>query len=635
MEDEEELLNNVFICYSSKDVAVVEKLSRRIRNYVPPKKTGLKRKLKVFRDLEILTAAKNLSDALKKQLTNSRKLALICSPNTLKSEWVRTEISLFIEARGKENIIYVLVNGEWDEKFSEETERQNGEPLFIDVQKNFRRESLRLIAAIYGVDFKTLLREDERRRRRTIIQACASATVLALILTSFYLVSTVQPIFWNRIQQPEAFGSLSIVPILPVHEVAVSNNDPSLVLYFAKSTDWSDDALVYSNLPYPMKGFENFDSLVTTYIQEKSILQNVIQFDFTIANSNERLIGNGTMKIYALLENNGDVRYARSVQYVPLTIPLTLLPKGEHPLNIGRFTEVLYDRNLIDPYCRISGWARYYVDGTKHELEYDLGDDEYVSREEQYWILPNTNDQDQVILGQKLDSLQHDKSFWERIKASDEWVTYSDPLHQSAGTSNLSEDRKDQVKESLEIISDLSNIKKNTAGLGKLLVEENAWVGDFLDAELITTPKGKESSHLLHLLEQEYSQSHFSAPDVVNEVWLMQLSASTEWKVAQLPSSSPIGLWTLNPEGNKALLLSSDKGFFLTADGGTTWTPANFNESGFTNGIYVKTIVTEDATVYGFIDRSSSTTDGENPLFRLETRNWLHRWMLGVMQLTK
>ena len=88
--------NFVFISYSHKDVKWAKWLQRKLEWYRLP--TEAHNELSdsryirpVFRDRDTLTSG-ILNDSLRAHLEASRYLVVICSPNSVKSEWVNNEI---------------------------------------------------------------------------------------------------------------------------------------------------------------------------------------------------------------------------------------------------------------------------------------------------------------------------------------------------------------------------------------------------------------------------------------------------------------------------------------------------------------------------------------------------------------
>ena len=99
-------------------------------NLVKSKGDKLKRKKinKVFRDAEELPLTSNLNDTIMTALENSEYLIAICSPRFGESLWCKKEVDTFIEMRGADHVLTVLVEGEPSESFPDAL-------LYKDVQK--------------------------------------------------------------------------------------------------------------------------------------------------------------------------------------------------------------------------------------------------------------------------------------------------------------------------------------------------------------------------------------------------------------------------------------------------------------------------------------------------------------------
>ena len=180
---------DVFISYSHDDEQIAERLSRRIRRYKAPRAIERPRRpLRVFRDVERLTAHPELGDALDERIDQAANLMVLCSPAAAASEYVDQEIKTFIEQKGVTAVTLVLVDGAPADSFAPAIKSTYEEPLYIDLRlgggffqarRRFREESLRIIAALLGVDYADLNREDERRRKRL-----RWVSVLAVLLES-------------------------------------------------------------------------------------------------------------------------------------------------------------------------------------------------------------------------------------------------------------------------------------------------------------------------------------------------------------------------------------------------------------------------------------------------------------------
>lgn len=181
------------------DEKVAMQIQRETERYRFPakiaKEVGKKSFGKVFRDADDLRAASNLSEVIKQGLDESEYLIAICTKRYQESVWCMEEIEYFIEIRGRDNIIVVLVEGEPQESFPKiltEIEQDgkivNIEPLAVDVRAETERQTIRLvtkekfrfISRMLNLDYDDLRqRQRERERKRAItlvsvIFACLS-----------------------------------------------------------------------------------------------------------------------------------------------------------------------------------------------------------------------------------------------------------------------------------------------------------------------------------------------------------------------------------------------------------------------------------------------------------------------------
>jgi len=185
-----------FISYrhQSPDDVIAKALHTAIETYGVPAniraKTGKKRLGRVFRDKEELPLSANLGDDIQAALDESEWFIAICSPRYLESQWCLRELEYFLEKKGRDRVLAVLVEGEPESSFPEalrfavdgDGNREEVEPLAAnlrgsDWRKKLKDEKLRLLAPMLGVTFDELKqRERQRFLRRTAI---VSAAVLA------------------------------------------------------------------------------------------------------------------------------------------------------------------------------------------------------------------------------------------------------------------------------------------------------------------------------------------------------------------------------------------------------------------------------------------------------------------------
>jgi TIR domain len=172
---------DAFISYSSADAAAARRVQRVLERYRLPDK----RRLRVYRD-ETDIAGGELPAQLRQALGQSACLVVCCSRAAARSHWVRLEIDAFLQLAPGRPILPVLIADEPSENLPPPLEQN---PLrWADLRSGWRLglpkartriELVRVIAAVAGLEFRTLLPLDRRRRRLMMLRA-ASALVAAL-----------------------------------------------------------------------------------------------------------------------------------------------------------------------------------------------------------------------------------------------------------------------------------------------------------------------------------------------------------------------------------------------------------------------------------------------------------------------
>lgn len=100
-----------FISYNRADGAFAAALEKALEKYRIPKSLGVEKKhLNIFRDEGDMSGSEYYS-AIDRFLDSSKKLVLICSPESRNSQYVNDEVRRFIEKHGTEHIIPVLIRG--------------------------------------------------------------------------------------------------------------------------------------------------------------------------------------------------------------------------------------------------------------------------------------------------------------------------------------------------------------------------------------------------------------------------------------------------------------------------------------------------------------------------------------------
>ena len=206
---------DAFISYrhAEPDKFVAENLHKQLEAFRPPrsiaKASGKKKIERVFRDREELPLTNNLEQTIVDALANTDWLIVICSPNFHESIMCRKEVETFIKFHGKDNILTVLAEGTAAEVFpkqllykTEQRELPNGtieevqvpiEPLAADVRgKNHKEilnkmktEKLRLLAAIFGVQFDELRQRHREQKMKRMVSVLWIVVAFSLMFAAF------------------------------------------------------------------------------------------------------------------------------------------------------------------------------------------------------------------------------------------------------------------------------------------------------------------------------------------------------------------------------------------------------------------------------------------------------------------
>lgn len=200
-----------FISYSHSDRAWAAKLLRSLEGYRLPKRlrrAGVDGKLgpakigMLFRDRDEFPAAEDLTAEVKRALTQSEFMIILCSPAAAASRWVNREIIEFKKLNGEGKILSVILSGEpfATDKSNPEEEcfppalrfklaadgrltTTPAEPLAADLRTGgdgFRRGLLKLVAGLLGIGLDALIERDLQRKMRRVTAVTAASLVAML-----------------------------------------------------------------------------------------------------------------------------------------------------------------------------------------------------------------------------------------------------------------------------------------------------------------------------------------------------------------------------------------------------------------------------------------------------------------------
>lgn len=184
-----------FVSYCHADAPFAARLQRQLEAYrLPTRLAGSVTPLPgqapgrigpVFRDRADLSAAQDLSAAVREAIANSSALIVVASPDAARSIWVGREIDLFREVHPGAPILVALIRGEPEEVLPETLRSGDVEPLAAD----FRREGdgkrlafLKIVAALLDLPLDTLVQRDAQRQIRRVTAITAGAVAMMVIM---------------------------------------------------------------------------------------------------------------------------------------------------------------------------------------------------------------------------------------------------------------------------------------------------------------------------------------------------------------------------------------------------------------------------------------------------------------------
>lgn len=204
---------DVFISYSRKNEAFAGKLEQALENYQPEKSLNVpRRNIETFRDKEDFSSGDYHKNLLK-NLQESSKLIVVCSPEARASRFVNDEIRRFVEVRGAEHIIPVLFSGipnneakdgqESEMAFPDELCLAQEMPLAVNYL-NFNPDKdkinrgifispwYNILADVYSLGRSEMEQREKKRRarsRRFAFAAMSASLAVLSVLLIFAIVS--------------------------------------------------------------------------------------------------------------------------------------------------------------------------------------------------------------------------------------------------------------------------------------------------------------------------------------------------------------------------------------------------------------------------------------------------------------
>ena len=191
-----------FVSYCHADAAFAARLQRRLEGYRLPRRLADRvaplpgqasgRIGPIFRDRADLSAAEDLSAAVREAIAASSALVVVASPDAAGSRWVALEIRLFRELHPGAPVLVALARGEPEAALPEALRVEGIEPLAAD----FRREGdgkrlafLKIVAGLTGIPFDALVQRDAQRQLRRVMAITLGALALAVLMAALLVVT--------------------------------------------------------------------------------------------------------------------------------------------------------------------------------------------------------------------------------------------------------------------------------------------------------------------------------------------------------------------------------------------------------------------------------------------------------------
>jgi hypothetical protein len=641
---------DVFLSYSHKDAGIAELLSKRIRRYkIPSKLKTDKHRIDVFRDTERLTACTDLTHELINHLNSSNNLILLVSSSTKASDYVNKEIEAYLTTKKIESIIFVLLEGELFDNLPPILQNQPIEPLFINLvnftKKKFNQESLRLIAAVLNVDFTQLSMEDlkYRRRRKQVISFSLIGSLILMFCA--YLIVSTDIYHWKQINQPKFEQDF-----MPVHEIAVNKSNPSVLLFHAFEANRASHPFPEgeSILPADLYTYDNevilLDEKIQSFIKNQVQIHPAFSIDFNLPNSH----GKGTVNIYAISEDS-TACFLRDFQFKGVNssgamknikTPVTVCSKSQNIFDLYPYIKLLYEEQIVERVeTDFEAIIKKHFDGTikKEVFAWKQNDDGYGELAETWGpsrkIFSNDTTSDILIDSVPVNDITADENeLWEKILNSPDWITFQQPSKYKVGDFSAEFDLDTlpfQIQQwNKENIPYIITLPPYDTIVSRVRQGENSEINAIIS---------KFGNNHGVILEVRNSVQKIDVLDINPAAFFFVASNETPWielKLSEiLQKSKLLDLIALDASGKNFMILTTDKGYYRTFDGGKKWEESNYGEMSFQNGKTVKTLVTPSSVVYAFVDKNTEFAEGINPVFRMEKRTWLERLRIGFAEI--
>lgn len=624
---------SAFLSYSHLDANLARRISQRLRRYRPPRKSkAAGRRLEIFRDAERLTAAADLQKTLEDNVRKSDRLVLLASTDAAASSYVELESKTFLDRLGHRAVVVVLCRGEIEEALPPSMAGVARKLLYIDLRKpgrrNFRLETLRLIAALFKVEYLELRREDDERRRFIRSSAVLTALVSIFLLASAYIISVTPSENWQPVKQPVT--RLHTNALAPVTDFAVNHTSPLTVAWFARNArhvrDLDERSAFLWRLNRKPHGFAR---------RAKNGLANLAgspaaTLELAFKNNDEP--GELFVQIFVFRRHGKYISFARKgfVRFPPgerTFIPLT--EKAYEPFHLEpEIADVLGKLGLDRAIIR--GTLTDHTDGDNRlQVEFHREDTRDDMREvldavssPEYDLFSN-NPTWSERFGAEMESWGA-RDVWESLVVkSGEWLRHEPPQSQE-----ITLDAQDfGPAKNIEALVTAAGRKGIDPDLARAMMT-GIEAADFYQVRLLSRQE------MMVAMAQPIWDNHEIVQQPIPRR-LFRISSNAAWQPLRLPVADLtkiLDVVPVNAQYGIALVITEGQGLFRTIDAGESWQRINFGREVFLRAKQVNVIVAPGPTVYALAILSTEPDADLNPLFLLRRRSWSDRWRLGLAE---
>ena len=187
-----------FISYSRDDSKYASWLQKKLENYHLPavlqkQYQSLPKKLKIFRDVTDISVGGTVKEALNKELMDSKKLIILCSPSSAKSVWCQYEVQSFLNmGHTTDDIFPVIVKGQIQENSADDCYSDllhNLNLNAVDIKKEGKYWGfIRLLSSLLGIKY-----DDLRNREKIRKNLYSTLICILLCFTAFSCY-----LFWTK-----------------------------------------------------------------------------------------------------------------------------------------------------------------------------------------------------------------------------------------------------------------------------------------------------------------------------------------------------------------------------------------------------------------------------------------------------